>query len=276
MSFAGLPSLDGPRWFFSFSGIKFDMPFTREPIELSWHYAAGLSWITALAFIFLTVVVFPRIKPSNPKTIKTISLIHYTGLFLFSLISCLSAAYVIFVRDQWSLDNLDSYYCSPPPDWFRVISILFIFSKYWEWVDTALLIWSGKSIQQIGFLHYYHHMTTVWVFSLSSNFPGGDKVGILLNGFVHTLMYYHYAFRLPKFFRPIITAAQIIQLIIGTLSWGWNYEHCAEWKGLREADPILYYNIYAFIPVFLAFFVRFFWQTYISAPAAPVVKAKDE
>jgi hypothetical protein len=270
--FQGLASLDGPRWFFTYGGIKFDVPFTRQVIELGPEYSAFFSWITSLIFIILTVFIFPRLKPSDPKTIKSIAFWHYFGLFIFSLISFLAAAYIIFVRDEWSLSNVDSYYCSPGPDWYRVLSLSFTLSKYWEWLDTALLIWNGKSIQQIGFLHYYHHMTTVWVFSLTANFPGCDKLGLFMNGFVHTLMYYHYAFRLPKMFRPLITAAQIVQLAFGTLVWGWNYEHCAEFKGLADEQPLMYWSLWAFVPVFLAFFIRFFWQTYVSPPAEPTAK----
>lgn len=82
----------------------------------------------------------------------------------------------------------------------------------------------------------------------------------------YSLMYYHYAFRLPKMFRPIITVAQIVQLVLGTLSWGVNYEWCSEYEGMRENSPMSYWSLWAFVPVFAVFFIRFFFQTYI-APA---------
>lgn len=86
-------------------------------------------------------------------------------------------------------------------------------------------------------------------------------------------MYYHYAFRLPKAFRPFITFSQIIQLAVGTLSWGYNYEACSEYAGLRDNKPITYWSLWAFVPIFLLFFVRFFIQTYFpSKSAAPVEK----
>jgi hypothetical protein len=100
------------------------------------------------------------------------------------------------------------------------------------------------------------------------NFPGTEKIGLLLNGFVHTLMYAHYAFRLPRMFRPIITIAQIIQLALGTLSHHINITTCKEFSGYIEQHPFDYLVPYFFVPVYLGAFIRFFWQTYVSAPAA--------
>jgi hypothetical protein len=261
--FQGLNRFDGPKWWFSYSGIEFDMPFTRQHISLPPIYSYALSFLSSILFVFVVTVIFPRIKPSNKDTIKSIAFWHYFGLFAYSTCTCLAAFYVILVRDQWSPSNTEDFYCGHVPDWFRVVSISFIFSKYWEWVDTALLVWNGKTLNQIGFLHFYHHMTTVWVFSLTSNFPGCDKLGIALNSFVHALMYAHYCFRLPRFMRPIITSAQIVQLAVGTLSWGWNYHACAEFQGVRESDPFTYWSLWAFVPTFLVMFIRFFVQTYL-------------
>eukprot|EP00461_Guttulinopsis_vulgaris_P001755 UN01755 len=263
--FQGVSQNEGPLWKWNYSGLTFDVPFTSpyQRIELGPWAPAALSWVSAILFCFLVIVVFPMIKPKSKETIKTIAFWHYCGLFIYSAVCSAAAFYVMFSRGEVDFNNLTPFYCDKVPDWFRIISVSFIFSKYWEWVDTALLVWNGKSVYQIGFLHFYHHMTTVWVFSLTSNFPGTDKLGIALNGFVHTLMYYHYAFRLPKMFRPLITFAQIVQLAIGTLSWGYNYEACSEYAGMRENSPLSYWSLWAMVPVFLVFFIRFFFQTYI-------------
>eukprot|EP00461_Guttulinopsis_vulgaris_P000695 UN00695 len=214
-------------------------------------------------------MIAPLLKPKNPKFQATFAFWHYALLCLYSLIACVGTAYLMFSRGEFT--DLNGFFCNEVPDWYRLLSISFMFSKYWEWIDTAILVWNGKTLQQIGFLHFYHHMTTVFLFLFTMNFPGTDKIGLLLNGFVHTLMYYHYAFRLPKAFRPLITIAQIIQLFLGTLSHHINITTCKAYSGYIEAFPLEYSIPYLFVPVYLAFFVRFFWQTYISAPA-PVAK----
>ena len=48
-----------------------------------------------------------------------------------------------------------------------------------------MLIWQRRSLD---FLHTYHHATTFCLFLAVMNFPGAEKCGMLLNGFVHLIM----------------------------------------------------------------------------------------
>lgn len=90
-----------------------------------------------------------------------------------------------------------------------------------------------------------------------------EKAGMLLNGFVHSLMYYHYAFRLPRFLRPIITICQIIQLL--TVTWLWHIvpTTCVNFRHFPVDH--FYENIipYTMVPVYTIFFMKFFFQQYI-------------
>lgn len=261
---------DGPFWKMTFSGITFEMPFTRQVIELSPFYSHLFTWITAIIFVFFVVIIAPLIKPTNKATQKKIEFWHFFALCIYSGIACFGTLYLILSRGELSGDNLDAFYCNTTPDWHRVLSISFTLSKYWEWIDTAILVWNGKSIQQIGFLHFYHHMTTVFLFAFTMMFPGTDKIGLLLNGFVHMLMYYHYAFRLPKIFRPIITICQIVQLFLGTFSHYLNITRCKNLTGYIEQNLFEFYVPYLFVPVYLLAFCHFFYITYIApAPTRP-------
>lgn len=178
--FQGVSKTNGPIWDWSYDGLNFDMPFTRTRIETGPLVPAAFSWMSSILFCFLVIVVFPAIKPNNKETIKKIAFYHYVGLFLYSLFASVAAFYVMFTNGVTDLNNLESFYCDQVPDWFRVVSISFMLSKYWEWLDTAILVWNGKSLYDIGFLHFYHHMTTVWVFSLTANFPGMFSWGVTL------------------------------------------------------------------------------------------------
>merc|ERR1712146_9391 len=98
------------------------------------------------------------------------------------------------------------------PSYIVHLNIAFIASKVWEWMDSVLLVWSAKDLSKLNFLHVYHHATTLWLFAIVANFPACTKMGMVLNGGVHTFMYLHYARPLPRAFVPMLTAAQIGQL----------------------------------------------------------------
>eukprot|EP00461_Guttulinopsis_vulgaris_P000401 UN00401 len=144
----------------------------------------------------------------------------------------------------------------------------FTVSKCWEWVDTFILVWRQ---QKISFLHGYHHMTTFFLFLFTINSPGSDKIGMMLNGFVHTLMYYHYAFRLPRALRPLITIAQIIQLFLGTLSQHAGAMACKHTADFYKQHPVDFHIPYFFVPVYLVAFIHFFYVSYIAPAKKPVV-----
>lgn len=120
---------------------------------------------------------------------------------------------------------------------------------------------------------------------------------MLLNGFVHTIMYYHFAWRLPKILRPVITAAQIVQLAY--LTWLWYVRSCfvlfalcmhacvlcrhvtpstcAAYATFPQEHPIEFIIPYGLVPVYLAFFLQFFWASYIAKGGRAAVKgAKKE
>ena len=156
-----------------------------------------------------------------------------------------------------------SLYCSPVPTWLRVVSLSFIASKVWEWGDTLALIASGKSLGDIGVLHLYHHATTFFLFLFVTSMPVTEKSGLLLNGAVHALMYYHFAFRLPRWLRPLITAAQIVQLAVVTFAWIDCSRRCDEAVAYRRAHPLDYRWPFLTVPVYLALFVKFFVDQYV-------------
>lgn len=70
---------------------------------------------------------------------------------------------------------------------------LFYISKVWDFWDTIFII-MNKKWRQLSFLHVYHH-TTIFLFywlNANVNYDGDIFVTILLNGFIHTVMYTYY------------------------------------------------------------------------------------
>jgi hypothetical protein len=206
-------------YLFTFENFSASIPFTDYSINLSSPFPLILSLGSSLLYVFLIFCVFPHPKLraiflKNKNFFDFFKKIHYVSLCLYSAFACLSAFYHIYSSGE--LFSLQLFLSNPLPRWLRMISFTFTASKIWEWLDTAIDIWKGKEVKDLQFLHCYHHATTFALFLQVCNFPGPEKSGMLLNGFVHTIMYYHYAFRLPKFMRPLITGFQIVQLAVVT------------------------------------------------------------
>ncbi|CAF3982099.1 unnamed protein product [Adineta steineri] len=207
-----------PLYSFRFEHFQMEIPYTTYTLHLYPPWTYIISYGSGLFYMFLILIIFPFLSSKLSTQAKnSFAKIHHTLLFVYSFISFISTLY--YLLDTNEIRNWSKFLCSPIPSWLRLISITFTLSKIWEWMDTAILIWKGHSLSKIGFLHIYHHATTFLLFLCAMNFPGAEKSGMLLNGFVHTLMYYHFAFRLPKFLRPLITTLQIVQLLTVTYVW---------------------------------------------------------
>lgn len=70
---------------------------------------------------------------------------------------------------------------------------LFYISKVWDFWDTIFIV-LGKKWRQLSFLHVYHHTTIFLFYWLNShvNYDGDIYLTIVLNGFIHTVMYTYY------------------------------------------------------------------------------------
>jgi hypothetical protein len=93
---------------------------------------------------------------------------------------------------------------------------VFYMSKYYELVDTAILLAKGRPSS---FLQTYHHagaIITMWM--LSSTRAFGAWVFVCFNSFIHTLMYFYYTltcFGYQPGWKRVMTYMQIAQFIIG-------------------------------------------------------------
>jgi hypothetical protein len=247
---------------FRFKQTKIEIPYTDVIINIlpPWTYIISLG--SCLLYLFLIIIIFPSLTSKLSPTFKTsFAKIHYSLLFLYSLVVFIAALY--HVIETGEITNWSDYICVPVPSWLRAISITFTISKLWEWFDTAILIWKGQSLSKIGFLHIYHHTTTFLLFLCAMNLPAGEKSGVLLNGFVHTLMYYHFAFRLPKIIRPVITILQILQLMSSIYIWYITAGLCPKYKHFPKRNIIEYLIPYALVPVYCLLFLKFFIEQYL-------------
>lgn len=153
------------------------------------------------------------------------ALVRFSGLHNMSLAIFSGTMTIVGVRNLMAREHhsMHGWLCVAPSPAPRLI-LFWYCSKFYEWVDTALLLARGKELSS---LHYNHHMTAATV--VASHMVGrssrvGDRTSIydvplLLNAFVHTLMYAYYWS--PTAFRPIrqwITRLQIVQHAVVLLS----------------------------------------------------------
>lgn len=87
--------------------------------------------------------------------------------------------------------------------------------KYLEFLDTYFMVLRGK-MDQVSFLHVYHHFTIAWAWWLGIWFwPEGDcYFGALLNSLIHVMMYSYYTMSLLRIncpFKKYLTMAQLVQ-----------------------------------------------------------------
>ena len=247
-----------PYYLFRFDRLEFEMPYLHNivTIEAPWSYALALG--SSFLYLLLITTIFPMMKS---KFTNNFSTTHYALLFLYSLFAFIAG--MIYMLQTGQITNWRDYICIPIPPWLRLISITFTVSKIWEWLDTGILIAKGHSLSKIGFLHIYHHATTFVLFLAVMNLPGGEKSGVLFNGFVHTLMYYHFAYRLPKIFRPLITFLQIVQLASSTYIWHITPDVCPNYRNFPNENFIEFLTPYVLVPVDCLFFLKFFFEQYL-------------
>ena len=239
-----------------------EIPLTTQTIHISppWTYVISIG--SCFLYLFFITMVFPLLTPKlSPAFIHAFAKFHHVLLFVYSLFASASVLYHLVVTHE--VTNGSDFLCVPIPSWLRVVTASFTISKIWEWLDTAILIWKGHSLKKIGFLHIYHHATTFLLFLVVMNLPGAEKGSVLFNGMVHALMYYHFAFRLPQYLRPMITVIQILQLITATYVWYIVPSVCPAYRHFTAESPLEFLVPFALVPVYCLLFFKFFIQHYV-------------
>jgi elongation of very long chain fatty acids protein 4 len=91
----------------------------------------------------------------------------------------------------------------------QIANILWVFyvSKVLDFLDTVFIV-MGKKWDQLTFLHVYHHasiFSTYWVIT-NAAYDGDIYLTIVLNAFVHFVMYTYYMIRALGLYEPVRSA----------------------------------------------------------------------
>eukprot|EP00668_Euglena_longa_P002647 GGOE01003093.1.p1 GENE.GGOE01003093.1~~GGOE01003093.1.p1 ORF type:complete len:290 (-),score=98.33 GGOE01003093.1:272-1105(-) len=224
-----------------------------------------------LVYLLCTYVIWPGMRgfvQAHRPLFISLRTMHNLLLFLYSGVCCVTAGKFMYDHGELHLveKGFEPMLCNENmPDWMWALSLSFVASKAYEALDTAFLVWLRPegSTKGLSFLHVYHHATTFWLFLMVSNFTSTAKQGMLFNGFVHTLMYAHYAFPFPKPLVPLITLAQIIQLVFVTWVWTVTPLRCSQHASFIQDHPLEFATCYAMVPVYLIFFIHFFVKRFV-------------
>merc|ERR1712232_1242515 len=179
--------------------------------------------LSYLAFVIIgsTFMKLFNIPAIDPYPIKFIYNVSQIMLCAYMTIEAFFLAY----RNNYTWVPCNAYNTSNPP----VGNLLWLFyiSKVWDFWDTIFIV-LGKKWRQLSFLHVYHHTTIFLFYWLNANvmYDGDVYLTILLNGFIHTVMYTYYFIcmhtkdpgtnppkSVPIWWKSSLTMMQMIQFV---------------------------------------------------------------
>merc|ERR1712112_75215 len=152
---------------------------------------------------------------------------------------------------------------------------LFTLSKMPELGDTVFIVLRK---QQLIFLHWYHHLTVlIYVFYCFSQFTSCARWFMVMNYFVHSLMYSYYALRamkvkVPRGVAMSITSLQLLQMVVGCVINYLAFQFKRSGAQCGVSDSNLMYSSLMYASYFVLF-ARFFHNAYFN-PSSRKVKEK--
>lgn len=144
-------------------------------------------------------------------------------------------------------------------------SFLFTVFKMVELGDTMFVVLRKTPLS---FLHWYHHITVMlYCWGLFTDKPGVANWFILLNYFVHFIMYTYYAFKasgysVPSSIAQVITVLQMSQFVVGI---GVNILAYRLWVSGVECylTNQVFYLAMIMYGSYLVLFLNFFYNRYV-------------
>lgn len=200
------------------------------------------------------------LKTVRPSIVHVFSILHNMGLHMFSVYIFANLLGTLAIH---GIVNRPGYYFELPG--MRRLLWLFYVSKYYEYMDTILLLAKGKNPI---FLQKFHHCGAVimwhlgYVFSLDALFFIS-----LVNSGVHSIMYLYYLMSMFHEMRPMIrgmkiyiTSAQIGQLAFGFITIPYFYYAI---ESRSNQTVIILFDMY--IGILLVLFTKFMVDSYFVA-----------
>lgn len=155
---------------------------------------------------------------------------------------------------------------------------MFVLSKLPELGDTVFIVLRK---QPLIFLHWYHHITVLLYSWFSyTEYTASARWFVVMNYFVHSVMYSYYAlkamrYRPPKSIAMLITTLQLAQMVIGCIINVTAYQYLE--SGQIDCH-ISRFNVKLSLVMYFSYFVlfaRFFHKSYLVGKRRTKVSKKD-
>ena len=200
-----------------------------------------------------------RLRSIPDNVVYGVSIFHNLGLHAFSLYHFCHFLSILF--QYGVIAGRGVYFDIPGAD---ALLLSFYLSKYYEYMDTAILYAKGK---EPIFLQKFHHVgaAVVWHLGYVYRFDG-VYFASLINSGIHTVMYLYYLLSMFPMvrrhlagYKVYITSAQVAQLGFGAVALPWYY------YGVESAwnrGVIWVFDIYigCLLILFLRFMVVNYWS----------------
>ncbi|KAL7530223.1 hypothetical protein ACHAXR_003369 [Thalassiosira sp. AJA248-18] len=217
-----------------------------------------------VAFVLIGSKIMENLSPIDPYPIKFIYNVSQIFLCAYMTVEAGFLAY----RSGYTAIPCNDFNVKDPP--IGNLLWLFYISKVWDFWDTIFIV-LGKKWRQLSFLHVYHHFTIFLFYWLNVNvlYDGDIFLTILLNGFIHTVMYTYYFIcmhtkdkktgkSLPIWWKSSLTSFQLIQFTLMMSQATYLVFHGCDKVSLRVTKV---YFVYILSLFFL--FAKFFVNSYI-------------
>lgn len=232
-------------------GVDVPMHSFWVPLALTSFYLVSLPLLKSFTATFL--------KDVDAKALLTESMVVYNvaqvvlnGWMVFQFVNCVVFKGHPFVGDLMTVHSGTTYavwvhYCD----------------KYLEFFDTYFMVLRGK-MDQVSFLHVYHHVTIAWAWFAAMNLiPGGDVYfGALFNSWIHVMMYSYYALSLLKYpcpWKRYLTMAQLFQFLsvnVYTIFAMYNWDKSEANTGHYLGAGIQLFEMSSLFVLFMAFYKK--------------------
>ena len=255
-------------------------PTYLEPFEFErnfelhkWRSWFSRNWtlFVHLGFVYVLLIQIGTwwMKNRRPYKLQFLLTVWNIGLAFFSLAGFLRSAPEMLFIYQTRSNPFFQLVCSRQDG--------NIVSAYWAWVgtfskaielgDTAFIVLRKTPLI---FLHWYHHVTVMLYTSYT--YEAQDpchRFFIVMNYFVHSVMYSYYALRalgikVPRLISMVITSLQLLQMIFGCALNAYSYYILKTGAGVDcarlEHNVIIATVMYV---SYLVLFAHFFYKTYV-------------
>lgn len=232
------------------------------------HLLSDIRIALVVVFVYLTsLYALGRrvLTPQKASLLQKLAIIHNIILSIASFIMNLHVTHALISisRTQHWHASFCTPYKTPLPKPLLSSLYLFYLSKFYELLDTFILLLRNKPLT---LLHVWHHSSVI--FSVWGWLEYGVTVGgygVWFNTFVHIFMYAYFALRLARIrlpFKRIITLTQIVQFVTGFASLipvTWLYKTRGKCNGLLGLIVTSFIN-----GSYLLLFLRFYSKSYKS------------